>query len=179
MKRVSFLFFTAILLHPHTFSQNMLSISAEANLFFPPAFWHTGAGFNLSLFNNYIQNEAVLYFGSISAPKNLNGNDTAPVFFLSLNDKLFFALDGKYLGLRTGLSVTIGLFPVEDTPNLLLNPGAFVGFSLFPRSLFSLTFDITPAYALRLFQENNDTSISHNGFNLAFALAVRLNFEKL
>ena len=176
------------------FPQNMLMLGGEYNLF-KPGFWGAGAGFNLKLFDEYIQNDFMVYFGNISAkealiidddeteddiPDRSEPGDSPRKFLIYIRDSLFFTLEWKWVGLRTGLFASLGAYNIANFPkvDLFLNPGGFVGISIMPKSLISATIDLCPGYAMA-FNLNDGIVVHETGFSLSVALAVRLNLDKL
>jgi len=66
MKKIVLLCVIATAFTVPCFAQNMLLLGGEYNLT-NPQFWSAGLGFNLKLFNEYIQNDLTLNFGNIRA----------------------------------------------------------------------------------------------------------------
>ena len=162
------------------FAQNVLILGGEYN-FFKPEFWSTGAGFNLKLFNNYIQNDLLLGFGSIKAEEPGTGG-RPPKFLFSLQDSLYFALDGKYAGLRAGIFASFGTYGIHDfftSYDLFLNPGGFMGFSILPQSLISVTIDLRAGYAIAFRIKEKGPDINETGFSLSPCVGIRFNIDKL
>ena len=166
MRKTILLFVLSMVFLSPCFSQNMLILGGEYSLF-SPEFWGAGVGFNLKLFNKYIQNDVLITFGSIDAPP--------AKFLFSLRDSFYFCLEGTWLGLRAGICALLGMYGTHD---LLFSPAGFVGFVLLPQSLISINLDACPGYAIA-FRVGEDLGINKAGFSLALFFGVRLNLDKL
>jgi hypothetical protein len=158
----------------------MLIVGGEYN-YFNPSFWSGNIGFNFEVFNQHIQDDLLLSFGSLGV-KDENGGDINR-FHFAVKDNIFYSLDGKFVGLRTGISASLGIYDVPEFPkifDLSFAATGFVGICIFPNSLVSITLDVCPGYAVA-FRSTNFTSISPNdsGFILPIVLGLRLNLDKL
>jgi len=188
----------AVFLFP-CFSQNMFLLGGEYN-FLEPQFFNVGLGFNLKLFNEYIQNDLTVNFGGILAKDivmieeapNDAANDEAPElvmttgdprlkFLFSLKDSLYFSLDWKWAGLRAGIFASFGVYGISDSAkswDMIFNPGGFVGICLFPKSLVSVVVDVCPGY-LVAFRVSESMAENEAGFSLPVYLGIRFNLDKL
>ena len=194
MRKAWILFmFSIVFLYP-CFSQNMLILGGEYNIL-QPDFWNASIGFNQKIINRYIQNDILLNFGSITA-KNIEFIETEDEdsgiiraeqisypqkFIFSVRDNLFFSLDGRWIGLRAGIFALLGINGIPDFPtayNMFLNTGGFAGIWILPKSLVSVTLDISPGYALA-FRLSEGPYIHEGGFSLPLSLGIRFNFDKL
>ena len=180
MKKVFFpLILGTVFLFP-CFAQNVLILNGEYN-FFKPEFWSIGAGFNMKLFNNYIQNDFLLGFGGIKAEEPETGG-YPPKFLFSFQDSLYITRDWKYAGLRAGLFAALGNYGVPDYPanwDLFFSIGGFAGVSILPRSPVSVTVDLRPGYAIAFRTEEGGANINEAGFSLSPSVGIRFNFDKL
>ena len=166
-----------------------------------PMFWGAGVGFNLKLFNDYIQNDLMLNFGSINAEEAIidessdnedsrffsrstgDGTGTGEAamnFLFYFRDKLYFSLDWKWVGLRAGISAALGVYGIPDFPtvwDLFINAGGLVGVCILPHSLVSITLDFCPGYTLAF----RFSGFNKNDAGLSFPLflGVRFNLDKL
>ena len=179
MKKVFFLFiFSAVLFSP-CYSQNMLLLGGEFNVT-KPEFWNVGVGFNMIVINEYFQNDVMIQFGGVRAEDKETG-DHKENFLFSVMDRFYFSLDGNTIGFRAGVFTALGIYDIVDFTSaydMFFNTGGFVGISLFPRSLLSLTADISPGYAIA-FRMSEGPYINEAGFSLSLSLGIRLNFDKL
>ena len=202
MRKTCFFFILGVVLITPCFSQNMLFLGGEYNLN-SPVFWSAGAGFNFKLFNNYIQNDFMLNFGSIWAKeaqtkeqeeeddtnKSIRQQVSFPAqpgkypmkFLFYLRDSLFFSFDWRWVGLRTGIFGSFGLYDIPDFPtvyDLFFNGGLFAGITIMPKSLISVALDFCPGYAVAL-RFDKGPAINESGFSLSPSLTIRLNLDKL
>jgi hypothetical protein len=176
MKKLALLLFCGMAMLPACFSQNMLIIGGEYNPL-TPLFWDGNMGFNIKT-NEYMQNEMLLGAGVISS-RDENGEDPEKMLF-AFRDNFFFSLEGRYLGLRAGVSGALGVFDVLAMPgkiSVFVNLTGLVGLWILPRSLISVVVDICPGYGLTFFIP--DGFISNSRFVLPIALSLRLNIDKL
>jgi len=127
------------------FSQNMLILGGEYNLS-SPEFWGIGVGFNMKLFNEYIQNDFMVNLGAIRAKEavieqipeddeqgteeneqrtgnreqRIENNEQLAIgqakLLFSVSDKLYFSRDGKWVGLRAGVFASVGVYGIYDFP---------------------------------------------------------------
>ena len=201
MKKIFFLLIMGVVFLFPCFSQNMLILGGEYN-FYKPDFWSAGLGFNHRLFNEYIQNDFVFNFGRLTAKRTQiietevenggteNGEpeiirteviDYPQKFFFYVKDNFYFALEGRGLGLRAGIFASFGIYGIPDFPtayDLFFNGGGFAGISILPKSLISLTLDISPGYTVA-FSFNEGFSRNDEGFSLTLSMGIRLNFDRL
>ena len=196
MKKAFIFFFLGAVFLPLCFSQNMLMLSGEYS-FFKPQFWGAGIGFNMKYFNEYIQNDLTLNFGSIWAKdvpveEEESDEDRPPVvqveslgssmrFVFYLRDNLYFALEGDWVGLRAGVFASLGVYNIIELPmsyDMLFNGGGFAGITILPKSLISVALDLCPGY-LVAFRLKDGISKNQEGFSLSLALSIRFNFDKL
>ena len=184
MKKVCFLFILGTVLLPSCFSQNMIILGGEYNIF-KPEFWGAGAGFNTKLFNEYIQNDLTVNFGGIRVKDAQNdntepgGNPFKSVFYIK--DNFYFSLDGKWLGLRAGIFASLGVYGIPKFPtvyDLFFNPGGFAGICILPKSQVSVTLDICPGYSAA-FRLGEGMALNDSGFSLSLSLGIRFNIDKL
>ncbi|MDR2483030.1 MAG: hypothetical protein LBD08_05290 [Treponema sp.] len=162
------------------FSQNMLILGGEYNPL-SPGFWSVGAGFNLELFNEYIQDDLMFNFGGVTA-LNEQG-ERPPRFIFSIKDSVYFSLDWDWIGLRAGITASAGLYQHPEFPEkaaLLFSAGGFAGLCVLPRSPISITVDLCPGYAAAFHvTDKPDAALDEPGFILPVALGIRLNLDKL
>ena len=179
MRKACFLFIFGMFFLLPCFSQNMLLAGGEYN-FFKPEFWSAGAGFNMKLFNDYMQNDFMINGGRIRAKEPETG-DYHQKFLFSLRDSLYFSLEGEWVGLRMGVFASFGVYDIVDFPkvyDLFLNGGGFAGVSILPKSMISVTVDICPGYA-SAFRYDEKAAKNEAGFSLSVFLSLRLNIDKL
>ena len=178
MRRGFFLFIFGVALFTPCFSQNMLLLGSEFNVT-KPEFWNVGIGFNLIVINEYFQNDVMMNFGRIrTKDADVCEKDN---FLFSLADKFYFSVNGAIAGFRAGVFAALGMYDIVDFPtvyDMFFNTGGFVGVALFPRSLFSLTADISPGYAMA-FRLSDGPYINEAGFSLSLSFGLRFNFDKL
>ena len=193
MKKVCFLLILGTVSLAPCFSQNMLMLGGEYN-FFKPQLWGAGLGFNLKLFNEYIQNDLTVNFGNLWAKEAIveieseetetvitEGGDVRKRFFFSLRDSLYFTLEGDWVGLRAGIFASLGLYQIVEFPtayDLFANGGAFAGIVILPKSLFSVALDLCPGYLIA-FRFKEGVSKNDEGFSLSLSLSIRFNLDKL
>jgi hypothetical protein len=180
MKKIPLLFIFGLVILPDCFSQNMLIIGGEYNPF-KPAFWDSNIGFNIEVLDQHIQNDILFAFGGIWAR---NEEEKRPQKFLfSLKDKIFYSLDGRYVGLRAGVSAAFGIYDLSEFPqrtDLFFSAGGFAGICIFPHSPFSVTLDVCPGYALAFYvTDAPGASVNDSGFMLPISLGLRFNIDKL
>ncbi len=180
MKKIPFLFILGVVVLPCCFSQNLLIAGGEYNPF-KPSFWDCGIGFNVEVLNEHLQNDILFLGGSIMVRDE---EDERPQqFFFSVKDKFFYSLNGRYLGLRAGVSASFGIYDISEAPreiDFIFSVAGFAGICIFPKSLISIVLDICPGYAMA-FCINDDFEGSRNefGFILPIFLGVQFNFDKL
>jgi len=177
----------AAIFSPPCFSQNMFVLGGEYN-FTNPQFWGVGLGFNMKLFNEYVQNDLTINFGSISAndpTQNMWALETETAaeqkFLFYVKDNIYFSLDWKWVGLRSGVFASLGIYDIPDktTADLFFNGGGFVGICVMPRSLISLTVDVSPGYAMAFFVREKEAGLKAGDFSLPLAVGIRFNLDKL
>ena len=102
-------------------------------------------------------------------------------FFFAVKDALYFSLEGKYLGLRAGVTAALGAyFPNFPSYEFFIYGAGFAGISLFPKSLISLTVDICPGYIVAFhIKEIPNLALSDSGFVLPISVGIRFNIDKL
>jgi hypothetical protein len=180
MKKILLLLIFGIMVLTDCFSQNMLIIGGEYN-HFNPSFWNGSIGFNIELFNEHIQDELLLTFGSITAKNGIDKKE--PRFIFSVKDNLFYSLDGKFAGLRAGVTASFGIYDVPVFPksfDFFLSGAGLVGICILPRSLISITLDVCPGYAIPFnFTDKFQFSGNDLGFMMPVTLGIRLNIDKL
>jgi hypothetical protein len=179
MKKVFFLFCFAMVVSANCFSQNMLIVGGDYNPF-KPVFWNGNIGFNLELFNENIQDDLLLNFGSLTA-ENEQGKEPQK-FIFSIKDNFFYSLDGRFVGLRAGVSASFGIYDIPEFPksaDLFFTATGLVGICILPKSLISITLDLCPGYAVA-FRATDAPGLSLNdsGFILPMALGIRVNLDK-
>ena len=206
MKKVLFLFIMGVVFLFPCFSQNMLILGGEYNIY-KPDFWSAGIGFNHRLLNEYIQNDFTLNFGRITAKhtqiietvvenggtengEEENGEpeiirteiiDYPEKFIFYVRDNLYLALEGRGLGLRAGVFASFGIYGMPNFPtayDMFFNGGGFLGISILPKSLFYVTMDVSPGYTLA-FSINDGLVMNERGFSLSLGIGIRLNLDKL
>ena len=205
MKKCCFLFIIGAVFLSPCFSQNMVMLSGEYNLFKPPL-WGAGIGYNMRLWDTYVYNDLLAYFGLIQAREPYilesfitekvtddEGNEVDETqsifteyedfphqFFFSIRDNLYFALDWKWVGLRAGIFASLGVYHFSDFPrlHLFVIPGGFAGISILPKSLISVTLDISPGYIFAFGFGEDGAALYDTGLYLSVALGVRLNLDK-
>jgi len=188
MKKLFFLCLITSIFAPVCFSQNMFVLGGEYSLT-NPQYWGLGLGFNLKVYKEYFQNDFSVNFGGIRVndpAENMwahNTKDAAEQKFLFyLKDNIYYSHDWKWVGIRAGVFVLIGLFDIYDNhsaADLLFNGGGFAGICLLPKSLFSLTIDVCPGYAIAFYAREKEAGIKAGGFSLPLAVGVRFNLDKL
>jgi hypothetical protein len=156
----------------------MLILGGEYNLFSPEV-WNAGVGFNIKVFDDYIQNDCLLTFGGIQA-KPAEAEEPEPgkppmKFLLSVRDNIYFTIDGKWVGLRAGGFASFGIYGIHD---LFFNGGGLVGICVLPQSLVSVTLDLCPAYKVA-FRVNKGVTKNESGFSLGLFVGIRFNIDKL
>ena len=197
MKKAALCFLMGTVFLPLCFSQNMPIISGDYNIY-KPDFWTVGAGFNIKLFKEIIQNDLSVNFGSMTARRieiietkidDENGEeqiisteviDYPQKFLFSIKDNIYFTLEGKFIGIRAGASASIGIYGIKlpGQYDLFFNIGGLAGLSLFSKALISVTLDVLPGYAVA-FRILDGVSKNEDGFALAVSVGIRLNFDKL
>jgi hypothetical protein len=162
----------------------MLILGGEYNLF-SPELWNAGVGFNMKVFDDYIQNDCLLTFGGIQAKpvkaEEPGSDDPQMKFLLSVRDNIYFTLEGKWVGLRAGAFASFGIYDIPDNTkvyDLFFNGGGLVGICVLPQSLVSVTIDVCPAYKVA-FRINEGIAENESGFSLGLFLGIRFNFDKL
>jgi hypothetical protein len=158
----------------------MLLLDGEYN-FFKQEFWNVGAGFNMKLINQYVQNDFMLGFGGLRVKETESGEESLLKFIFSLKDSFYFSLDGKWIGLRLGVFASIGIYDIPDFKkrcDMFFNAGGFAGICILPRSLISVTVDLRPGYAIA-FRIGEELSVNKAGFSLSPSVSIRFNFDKL
>jgi hypothetical protein len=175
VRKLILAFILALGLGGAAFAQNLLMLGGEYN-FMGPAFWDTGLGFNFKLYQDYIQNDTLLSFGTIKSP-----GDKAN-FLVCIGDKLYYEYDLlPIVGFRAGLSAGLGLSS-GSMGDGALNLGGFAGVLLFPQSLISAALDVGCGY-LWAFNagksHKNYFGILKKGLVLPLALNIRLNLDRL
>jgi len=173
---------------PVCFSQNMFVLGGEYN-FTNPQFWGVGIGFNLKIYKEYFQNDLSINFGGIRAndpEQNMWAHETKDAaeqkFLFYVKDNFYFSLDWKWFGLRAGVFVSLGLYDIYDNysaADMLFNGGGFAGICLLPKSLFSLTIDVCPGYAMAFFVREKEAGFKVGGFSLPLTVGIRFNLDKL
>ena len=195
MKKLCIFFILGFVFLFPCFSQNVLMLGGEFN-FLEPRFFGAGPGFNLKLFNEYIQNDFTVNFGGIWAKAaiveiesegeeaqliQIEGGETQFNLLFYLRDSLYFTLEWNWVGIRTGIFASLGAYQVVEFPtayDFFGNGGAFAGIIILPKSLFSVTLDVCPGYAIA-FRFKEGLSENDKGFSLSLALGIRFNFDKL
>jgi len=180
MKKILLLFIFGITALPNCFSQNMLIIGGEYN-HFSPVFWNASIGFNLELINEHIQDELLFTLGGITVK---NTKEEGPQKFLfSVKDNIFYSLDGRFIGLRSGITASFGIYDVPIVPrsfDFFFSAAALVGICILPKSLISVTLDVCPGYAMAFnYTVPFEFSGNESGFMLPLTLGIRLNIDKL
>jgi len=188
VKKILFLCVIAAAFSPRCFSQNMFVLGGEYN-FTNPQFWAAGIGFNMRLLNEYIQNDLTINFGGISAndpAQNMRAMETKTTteqkFLFYVKDNIYFSLDWKWVGLRSGIFASLGLYDIYDNysaADMFFNGGGFAGICLLPKSLFSLTIDVCPGYATAFYVREKEAGLKTAGFSLPLAVGIRFNLDKL
>ena len=193
MRKIFFALILGTAFSATAFSQNMIIIGADYNLS-GVDFWGVGVGFNHVVFNRYFQNDFMLNFGAVrakspdtSAPSmDENGEPALDPsihyrFMFSIMDRLYFALDGRRVGLRVGVFAALGMYAMPSFPpgyGLFFNTGGFVGINILPRSPVSVTIDLGPGYAVA-FRISDGLTAHDSGFSLPLFLGLRFNFDRL
>jgi hypothetical protein len=180
MKKILLLFILGMVVLPCCFSQNLLMVGGEFNPL-DPLFWDCGIGFNIEVLNEHLQNDTLLVFGGIMA-ENEEGERPQKLLF-SVKDNFFYSLNGRYLGLRAGISAAFGIYDLSGAPkeaDFFFNIAGLAGICILPKSIISVTLDICPGYAMA-FRLNDAFKPSRNefGFMLPISLEVRFNIDKL
>ncbi|MDR2480859.1 MAG: hypothetical protein LBD07_01010 [Spirochaetaceae bacterium] len=199
MKKFMFVFVMGMMIIPYSFSQNMVLFGADTGYFKPNIgkyitkeddyyvrdYWNYNIGFNLQLFNPFIQNDSLLSFGSMTLSDQYNevknnGNSSLKdyqKFMFGIKDNLYVTLDTKFIGLRAGVSGSLGIYDFFD---FLFNATGLFGVCFFPKSLIALAIDVCPGFAVD-FHVNGATDMSLNkaGFILPVSACIRFNLDKL
>jgi hypothetical protein len=180
MKKIPLLFILGMVVLPRCFPQNLLMVGGEFNPL-DPLFWNCGIGFNIEVLNQHIQNDTLLVAGGIRA-ENEEG-ERPQKFLFSVKDKFFYSLNGRYIGLRAGISAAFGIYDFSRDPqatDLFFSVAGLAGICILPKSLISITLDICPGYAMA-FRLNDAFKGSRNefGFMLPISLGVQFNIDNL
>ena len=205
MRKAFFIFiFGAAFLYP-CFSQNMLLLGGEYNLYTSqyssaagPQFWSAGIGFNMKILNEYFQNDLMLNLGRIRAKAfemvEIQEEDSEDVhnelveagekdkLLFTVKDSFYFTLDGSFVGIRAGVFAALGLYDIIDFPtvyDLFVNAGGFAGLCFFPKSLFSLALDFSPGFAAAFRLGGGGPYINDMGLSMSFSAGIRINFDKI
>jgi hypothetical protein len=180
MKKIPLLFILGMVVLPCCFSQNLLMVGGEFNPL-DPLFWNGGIGFNIEVLNEHLQNDTLLAVGGIRA-ENEEGERPQKIL-VSVKDKFFYSLNGRYLGLRAGISAAFGVYDLSGVPKVtdfFFSIAGLAGICILPKSLISVTLDICPGYAVAF--RLNDAfkgSLNELGFMLPISLGVQFNIDKL
>jgi hypothetical protein len=182
MKKTLLLIIFSLAILPDCFSQNMLIIGGEYNIY-EPVFWDGVIGFNQKLFKEIIQTDLLLAFGSLTLKEEDTENEESEKFLFAVKDNLFYSWGKKYVGLRAGVSASLGLYDIPEYPKIFdffFKIGGLVGICVFPQSFISVTLDVCPGYgmAFRL-TDTLDHTFYDSGWVLPIALNMRFNFDKL
>ena len=178
---VLFLFILGMAFAPSCFSQNMLLFGGDYNLMSKPEVWNVGFGFNLKLYEEFVQNDLLINFGGIRARDAEKKEAAIPLKFLfSVKDNIYYYKEWKWIGLRAGVSASFGVYGIRDSLSvydLFFSIGGLTGICIMPRALISITLDISPGYALT-FGNAEKLSVYEAGFSLPLSLCIRFNFDK-
>jgi hypothetical protein len=176
--------------------------------------WMAGSiGTNILLYKTLVQNDIIVNFGSFRVQdpdkeieekkivqeendagemvdteiveKKLVRGETKDRFLLNVTDSVFVSLNTKMVGLRAGLSGSLGLFSgVTDSINIFLNLSGLAGVHILPESLFSFTIDVRPGYTAAVFYDMTNSDFfkafsARHGWTFPIAVGVRINLDKL
>jgi hypothetical protein len=147
---------------------------------YKPVFWDGMIGFNY-MFTEHIHDDFLLSLGKATI-QNDEHNDSTEKFVFSVKDNVFYSLNSKYIGLRLGAFVSVGVYGLSEIPDLFLSAGGLAGVWFFPKSLISLTVDVSPGYAWALGFDTKDipgSTLHDGGFILPIALNLHINFDKI
>jgi hypothetical protein len=180
LRKIFFMLVLGAAALPECFAQNMLIAGGEYNPF-KPEFWGGYAGFNLELYNEYLQNDLLVSFGRITAASGQG--EEKQRFLYRVKDNIYFSRDFKFIGLRAGISASFGVYDIPKFPgvwDLFFNAAGFAGICIFPKSLISVTIDVSPGYALAFrVTDVPGASINDSGFMLPISVGLRFNLDKL
>ena len=198
-----FLFILGMAFAPSCFSQNMLLFGGDYNLMIKPETFNVGIGFNIKLYEEYVQNDFIVNFGGIrvryAEKKHDETEPTEPIesiksiesnepddsaipmkFLFSVKDNLYYNKEWKWIGLRAGVYASFGVYGIRDSLtvyDLFFSIGGLAGICILPRALISMTLDIFPGYALT-FGNVEELSVYEAGFSLPLSFYIRFNFDK-
>jgi hypothetical protein len=149
----------------------------------------------MTLFNEHLQNETLLAFGSIRAASGKNvtvddgggevitGGGVSDRFFFRFKDKLYFSWDFSIIGFRAGLSFSAGFYDLSGFPkalDLIFSASGFAGICILPTWIISLTIDVSPGELLAFrVTDAPDFSVNDSGFMLPISVGIRFNLDKL
>jgi len=184
MKKARLAIFFSILgiaLAPSCFSQNMLLLGGDYNLMGKPEVWNVGLGFNLKLYEEFVQNDFFINFGGIRARDAGNEEAASPLKFLfSVKDNLFLNKEWRWIGLRAGVFASFGFYGIRDSfkiYDMLFSTGGLAGICVLPKALISVLLDVSPGYTIA-FGNDGGLRIYEAGFSLPLFLCIRINFDK-
>ena len=186
-----FLFIFGMAFAPSCFSQNMIFLGGDYNLMIKPETFNVGLGFNIKLYDEFVQNDFIVNFGGIRAryaekktdetESNEPDDSAIPMkFHFSIRDNLYYNHEWKWVGLRAGIYASFGVYGIRDSLSvydLFFSIGGLAGICILPRALISITLDISPGYALT-FGNVGELSVYEAGFSLPLSFCIRFNFDK-
>ncbi|MFP3040554.1 hypothetical protein LQZ19_01920 [Treponema primitia] len=178
MKKTMFLLILGLAFLTKSHPQNMLMIGGDYNIM-KPGFWGAGIGFNIRLFNNYLQNDALLMIGNVFL-QDTDGKEEEKYLFYA-KDNFYFSKEWKYIGLRAGAAVSLGIYENPDFPEtipLFLNAAVFAGLCFFPEALVSVTMDICPGHIF-LFDILPSPSGNDSAFSMPVSISIRINLDRI
>jgi hypothetical protein len=175
----------------------MLLLGGDYNLMSKPEVWNVGLGFNLKLYEEFVQNDFIVNFGGIRAryaekktdetesmePIESNKPDDSAIpmkFLFSVKDNLYYNKEWRWIGLRAGIFASFGLYGIRDSSkvyDLFFSAGGLAGICVLPKALISVMLDISPGYTMA-FGNDGGPRIYEAGFSLPLSFYIRFNFDK-